>query len=191
MHLYIQIYLINVSIYIYINYFIQYIPFLQIPVLFLQEYSNSCGIQSHSGGFLTFLQECEGHREVLSWDIWAYRQMSADHTYIAWYFSHVQILFSHVIGKTAKRLIRKRAECKCEQSSKEDDKGKVLESELAQGAQWCLWCGEAGGESWWWLGPVIWLRTVWGPVLRVVLAWWGSDCDCSWLQGAGDEWQSR
>ena len=53
MYLYIQIYLINVtvSIYIYINYFIQYIPFLQIPVLFLQEYSNSCGIQSHSGGF--------------------------------------------------------------------------------------------------------------------------------------------
>ena len=51
MYLYIQIYLINVSIYIYINYFIQYIPFLQIPVLFLQEYSNSCGIQSHSSGF--------------------------------------------------------------------------------------------------------------------------------------------
>ena len=50
MYLYIQIYLINVSIYIYINYFIQYMPFLWIPVLFLQEYSNSCGIQSHSCG---------------------------------------------------------------------------------------------------------------------------------------------
>ena len=112
-------------------------------------------------------------------------------TYIAWYFSHVQILFSHVIGKTAKRLIRKRAECKCEQSSKEDDKGKVLESELAQGAQWCLWHGEAGGELWWRLGPVIWLCTVWGLVLRDVLAWWGSDRDRSWLRGAGDEWQSQ